>query len=112
MSDTTSVMCAFPGCERPTAPPPATGGRSRYCDDPDHTATTAFRARRTQGRDEPGSAERSASLAGATLRENVVRRGQMLAGLQALSPQAPDHLQVATKPGWGPAQIGAIRPEA
>src|SRR5207302_9824749 len=95
MSDTTSVMCAFPGCERPTAPPPATGGRSRYCDDPDHTATTAFRARRTQGRDELGGGERSASLAGATLRENVVRLGQLLAEVQALSQQAVEHLQEA-----------------
>ena len=49
MSDTTAVTCAFPECDRPAAPPPATGGRSRYCDDPEHNATTAFRARRARG---------------------------------------------------------------
>ena len=49
MSYTTSATCAFPGCDQPTAPPPATGGRSRYCDDPEHNATTAFRARRARG---------------------------------------------------------------
>src|SRR5437660_10755624 len=96
MSDTASVTCAFPGCERPAAPPPATGGRSRYCDDPDHTATTAFRARRTQGRDELGGGERSASLAGATLREKVVRLGPMPAAGPAVSQQAVGHLQADT----------------
>jgi chromosome segregation ATPase len=43
-----SGICAFPDCERETAPPPPTGGRSRYCIDPEHNPTTAYRARRRQ----------------------------------------------------------------
>jgi hypothetical protein len=38
-------ICAFPGCAQPVAPPPLTGGRSRYCVDPGHNPTTAYRAR-------------------------------------------------------------------
>ena len=111
MSDTTSATCAYPECDRPVAPPPATGGRSRYCDDPEHTATTAFRARRARG-GEPGTGERSASLAGATLRENVERLGQVLAEFRALSQQAAEHLQVATNPEVIQAEMAAVRAEA
>jgi hypothetical protein len=48
MSDQTANrdMCAYPGCTRPTAPPPPTGGRSRYCDDPEHHPVSAYRLRR------------------------------------------------------------------
>src|SRR5690349_12321223 len=88
MSDTTSVTCAFPGCDRPVAPPPATGGRSRYCDDPEHNATSAFRARRGQGRGETETLDRPASVAGATLRETVVRLGQLLGEFQSVTAQA------------------------
>jgi hypothetical protein len=42
--------CNYPGCTRPVAPPPPTGGRSSYCDDPAHTAATAFQARRREAR--------------------------------------------------------------
>jgi hypothetical protein len=41
-----SGICAFPDCDRETAPPPPTGGRSRYCIDSEHNPTTAYRARR------------------------------------------------------------------
>ena len=114
MSDTTSVpvTCAFPGCERPIAPPPATGGRSRYCDDPEHNASTAFRARRGQGsRSESASLDRPASVAGATLRETVVRLGQLLGEFQILSSQAAEHLQVATNPEAVQAELAAARAE-
>ena len=112
MSDTTSVTCAFPECDRPVAPPPATGGRSRYCDDPEHNATTAFRARRAPGRGGPESGDRPASVAGATLRETVVRLGQMLTEFQSLSQQAAEHLQVATNPEQVQAELAAVRAEA
>ena len=115
MSDTTSVpvTCAFPGCERPIAPPPATGGRSRYCDDPEHNASTAFRARRGgQGsRSESASLDRPASVAGATLRETVVRLGQLLGEFESLSAPAAEHLQVATNPEAVQAELAAARAE-
>ena len=112
MSDTTSVMCAFPECDRPVAPPPATGGRSCYCDDPEYNATTAFRARRAPGRTGPESGDRPASVAGATLRETVGRLGQMLTEFQSLSQQAIEHLQVATNPDQVQAELAAVRAEA
>jgi chromosome segregation ATPase len=46
-------VCAFPGCARPCAPPPPTGGRSRYCDDPAHTPAAAYRARQRSGEARP-----------------------------------------------------------
>src|ERR1700760_3476862 len=101
MSDTTSVTCAFPGCDQPVTPPPATGGRSRYCDDPEHNASTAFRARHAQGRGsrtESISLDRPASVAGATLRETVLRLDQLLDDFRSLSAQAANQLQVATNP--------------
>src|SRR5207302_5894825 len=70
------------------------------------------RARRTRARDETGRGQRSASHAGATLRENVVRLGQMLAEFQALSQQAAEHLQVATNPEVVQAEMAAGRAEA
>ena len=113
MSDTTtSVTCAFPGCDRPTAPPPVTGGRSRYCDDPEHNATTAFRVRRARGGGEPDSGERPASIAGGALRETVVRLGQLLTEFQSLSQQAAEHLQVATNPVVVQTELAAVRAEA
>src|SRR5690349_13205165 len=112
MSDTASVTCAFPGCDRPTAPPPVTGGRSRYCDDPEHNATTAFRTRRARGGGEPDSGERPASIAGATLRDTVVRLGQMLTEFQSLSQQAAEHLQAATDPEVVQTELAAVRAEA
>ncbi len=112
MSDTTSVTCAFPGCDRPTAPPPVTGGRSRYCDDLEHNATTAFRARRARGGGEPDSGERPASIAGLTLRDTVARLGQVLTEFQSLSQQAAEHLQVATDPAMVETELAAVRAEA
>src|SRR4051794_165635 len=50
-------VCAFPECDQPPAPPPRTGGRSRYCDDPDHNPTTAYRARRRRSATAPARAE-------------------------------------------------------
>jgi colicin import membrane protein len=50
-----SGICAFPDCTRSVAPPPVTGGRSRYCDDAGHNPTTAYRAkRRPAARESPG----------------------------------------------------------
>src|SRR3954452_2062126 len=52
-----TATCAYPECDRPVAPPPPTGGRSSYCDRPDHNRTTAFAVRRAQatGRTPPAS---------------------------------------------------------
>lgn len=42
-------VCRFPGCVRPVAERAGTSGRRPgYCDDPAHTAVTAWRARRAQ----------------------------------------------------------------
>ncbi len=97
--------------ERPVAPPPATGGRSSYCDDPDHTATTAFRTRRSQSRTEEESLERPASIASAVLRETVVCLGHMLGEFGALTAQALERLEVATNPEAVQAELAAMRAE-
>jgi hypothetical protein len=51
VSELTTEMRTFPGCERPAPSRPAPegarrGGRSRYCDVPEHNAQSAFRERR------------------------------------------------------------------
>ena len=74
MSDLTTEMCAFPGCERPVAPAPEGAGRpSRYCEKPRHDAQSAFRERRrraaageldgSDGAEQGGGSGRSASRA-------------------------------------------------
>ena len=81
MSDLTTEMCAFPGCERPVAPAREGAGRpSRYCEQPGHNAQSAFRERRRRaaageldGEAEQGGGERPVSLAGATLRAVAAR---------------------------------------
>ncbi|MBL7490574.1 hypothetical protein I6A62_21365, partial [Frankia sp. AgW1.1] len=115
--------CAYPGCEEPTAPPPATGGPApRYCARPDHTAQTAFRARRGAGRRaaaapaRPASgdqaAERPASLAGASLRETVARLGQLLADFEASAAGARELLDAAVDPAAVEAELAAVRADA
>ena len=83
MSELTTEMCAFPGCERPVAPAGEGAGRpSRYCETPGHNAQSAFRERRRRaaageldGSDgaEQGGGDRPVSLAGATLRAVAAR---------------------------------------
>src|SRR4051794_4318800 len=59
---TGTASCAYPDCDRPVAPPPPTGGRSSYCDRPDHNRTTAFAARPAQATARtPGASERPAA---------------------------------------------------
>jgi len=77
MAETTSEVCAFPGCERPVAPGPEGAGRpARYCELSEHNAQTAFRERRRRaaagegddGAGEPVGGDRPVSLAAMSLR--------------------------------------------
>jgi len=94
-------VCAYPGCDEPVAAPPATGGPApRYCIREEHTAQTAFRARRARkpaGAAPPesaGPADRPASLAGASLRVTVDRLAELLAEFEAAAG--------AARSCWGP----------
>src|ERR1700758_3600050 len=83
VSEMTTEMCAFPGCERPVALTGEGAGRpSRYCEQPGHNAQSAFRERRRraatgeldgEGSEQGGGGDRPVSLAGATLRAVAAR---------------------------------------
>jgi colicin import membrane protein len=84
-----SGICAFPGCTRPTAPPPVTGGRSRYCDDPGHNPTTAYRARRRPPA-EPAPVPDDPAAARARIAHDLARLERTLADVrETLGPPAP-----------------------
>jgi hypothetical protein len=112
MSELTTEMCAFPGCERPAVPAPEGAGRpSRYCDVPEHNAQSAFRERRRRaaageldGSDgaEQGGGERPVSLAGATLRAVAAR---LIADLE----RTRDALSVLTDTEQLEAELAAVR---
>ena len=112
MSELTTEMCAFPGCERPAVPAPEGAGRpSRYCDVPEHNAQSAFRERRRRaaageldGSDgaEQGRGERPVSLAGATLRAVAAR---LIADLE----RTRDALGVLTDTEQLEAELAAVR---
>lgn len=51
MSETTeeTVICLFPGCERPAVAPPKHGGPPpRYCDIEQHNASSTYQALQAQ----------------------------------------------------------------
>jgi len=112
VSELTTEMCAFPGCERPVAPAPEGAGRpSRYCDVPEHNAQSAFRERRRRASAgeldgsegaEQGGGDRPVSLAGATLRAVAVR---LVADLE----RTRDALGVLTDTEQLEAELAAVR---
>jgi hypothetical protein len=112
------TVCAYPGCGQPVAPPPATGGPApRYCLRPDHTAQTAFRARRAAKPaaaqpDPAGSGDRPASLAGASLRATVDRLSDLLAEFETAASTTREMLGTATDPEAVAAELAAVRAEA
>lgn len=49
MSETETVICLYPGCERPAVPPPKHGGPPpRYCDIEEHNASSTYQALQAQ----------------------------------------------------------------
>jgi len=112
------ATCAFPGCTRPAAPAPASGGRpSRYCILPEHNRTTAFRARTAQSaKDGQEEGERPVSIASARLRVVAEALGPMLSShREALAAQveaALDALDDLGDPGLVEAEVSAVRAEA
>jgi hypothetical protein len=45
MSETETVTCLYPGCDRPAVPPPKHGGPPpRYCDIEEHNASSTYQA--------------------------------------------------------------------
>ena len=59
MSETETVICLYPGCERPAVDPPKHGGPPpRYCDNEDHNASSTFQAIQAQ-KGEGGDGEAS-----------------------------------------------------
>src|SRR6185369_10334609 len=112
------LVCAYPGCGEPAAPPPATGGPApRYCVRPDHTAQTAFRARRARksAATQPEPAEvggRPASIAGASLHVTVDRLADLLAEFETAAGAARELLGTATDPEAVAAELAAVRAEA
>jgi len=49
MSETETVTCLYPGCDRDAVPPPKHGGPPpRYCDNEDHNAASTFQALQAQ----------------------------------------------------------------
>src|SRR5687767_9721951 len=107
--------CAFPGCDRPTAPPPRSGGRSRYCTDPAHSSLKAFRVRqraRASASAPPQTAEKSISAAAGGLRETLSRLQEQWSELVSLAEATRQHGAQAGDPGALEAETTAVRAAA
>jgi hypothetical protein len=51
MSETETMTCMYPGCERPAVDPPKHGGPPpRYCEDETHHASSAYQAMKAEGK--------------------------------------------------------------
>jgi hypothetical protein len=59
MSDASTKICIYPGCERPAVPPHPLGGpQSAFCDLEEHNALSAHQERRRlAGEGMPGAPE-------------------------------------------------------
>lgn len=106
---TAPAMCRFPGCTRPVAERSGGAGRHPgYCDDPAHTAVTAWRARRAQpdSADGPDPDEAQpvtmAAVRAGVLRDELVRLAENLAGRLDRAVAA---LQTITDPDEAMTQI-------
>lgn len=109
--------CAFPGCPRPAAAPTFSSGRPpAYCEDPSHTAVTAFRERQrrkgaaagTPPVDDPRPIE-TATQRAAALRGQVAEVGEhLVTQLRTLL----DELGVLGDPEAAAAQIESVTTEA
>ncbi len=116
-----TASCQFPGCARPRATPPGTGGATRYCDDSEHNARAAYALRQRErataaasahGDRRVGPGERPASMAIGTLRETVERMAQLLSEFDSLSTTARSSLAEATDLELVEAQLAAGHADA
>ncbi|MEU4924602.1 hypothetical protein AB0G29_35275, partial [Streptomyces parvus] len=96
----TEDECAFPDCRRPRVPkdPTVRGTRPRYCDNPDHNASSAFKERRAReataaGRVQPieEDLDRPVSTAAAT---RVHVGASVLDAVKTLETQLPRYLEI------------------
>src|SRR5487761_1090903 len=115
--------CGFPGCERPATTRTTPGRPPKYCENPAHTALTAFRARQADKRSETSAAGavdhpaaddlgRPVSLAGLRLRESVERFGRLIAEQRELSALVAADVSLIANPEAVEAQISAVQAEA
>lgn len=115
--DAAQRPCAFPGCPRPAAAPTFSSGRPpAYCEDPRHTAVTAFRERQRRKAtaagappvDDPRPIE-TATQCAAALRGQVAEVGEhLVTQLRTLL----DELGVLGDPEAAAAQIESVTTEA
>src|SRR5207302_4889525 len=112
-----AATCAYPGCDRPPAPPPATGGRSRYCDNPLHTPVTAFRARRASRSTElfageaDGELDRPVSFATMRIRDHVDRLQRVLGEVRQVVERGVADLAIVGNVESVEAQLAAVQAE-
>ncbi|MFD6327371.1 hypothetical protein ACFWOL_32125 [Streptomyces sp. NPDC058442] len=107
--------CQYPGCENPPeAKDPSTPGPApKYCEREDHTALTAFRAKRRKtaeaaGRPEPDDLDRPVPMAAATA---VDLRGEVITQMERLTGDLGryvEQLQTITDPEAAEAQMLAV----
>lgn len=108
--------CKYPGCRRPVEQATGAPGRpAEYCDDPEHTAVRAWRARRsgdTAAAGEPDDLGRPVAMASARagmLRDDFVKTAEQLT--EQLS-RGLDELRTLTDPDAAAAQVETVSAEA
>ena len=112
-------LCRYPGCERPAVPPEggAPGRPPGYCDDPDHTRASAWRARHTEqaaaaGRAAPEDLGRPVTMAKARAETIAAQVGSQVRELTTALGQVVDELRTLGDPDAAAAQIETVTAEA
>ena len=113
---TRTRICKFPGCRQAVEQAAGAPGRpGEYCDDPEHTAVRAWRARRagtvaTAG--EPNDMGRPVAMATARagmLRDDLIKTAEQLGEQLA---RAVEEMRTLTDPAAAAAQVETVAAEA
>lgn len=113
---TSTRVCKFPGCRRPVEQATGAPGRpGEYCDDVEHTAVRAWRARRagtgaTVGEpDDMGRPVAMATARAGMLRDELVKTAEQLSGQLA---RALVEMRTLADPDAAAAQVETVAAEA
>jgi len=113
---TSTRICKFPGCRRPVEQATGAPGRpAEYCDDVEHTAVRAWRARRAGAgapAGEPDDMGRPVAMATARagmLRDDLVKTAEQLSEQLA---RALEEMRTLTDPDAAAAQVETVAAEA
>src|SRR3954465_752276 len=109
------TTCGFPGCDRPAERAVGPGRPPKYCDNEEHNAQTAFRARqgaRGRAASEPDDMGRPVSMAQATASHSAERIAGLIEQLRGELDRHAEAVRIAGDTSAAEAQIETVMTEA